>query len=112
MVVCDSIFPRTLFWFQMSIFIPIFVACAVAIFITWMFGGNITTNSITAWALLPFAFLVASYFGLKDRLFPKLTFAIGRSADQAQYARYWRNLALTSVIIGIFLKLTIDHLLK
>jgi hypothetical protein len=59
-----------------------------------------------------YGFLMAAYFGLKDRLFPKLTFAIGRSADQAQYARYWRNLAPTSVIIGIFLKLTIDHLLK
>jgi hypothetical protein len=104
--------PRSLVFFQLSIFLPIVLAAAIAAFLTWLFGGEVSQKSITAWALLPFAALTGAYFGLKDYLFPKLTFDIGRSANRIQSARYWRNILLTSIIIGIIGKLAIDRLLK
>lgn len=104
--------PRTMLVFQVSIFLPIALAAVAAVFLTWLFGGVVTQTSVTFWVLLPFAILLGVYFGLKDRIFPKLTFDIGRSADRIQSARYWRNILLTSIIIGIAGKLAIDRLLK
>jgi hypothetical protein len=105
--------PRSsLLLFQLSIFIPVVVASAAGVFVTWLFGGEIRANFISAWALLASAAFTAAYFGLKDQLFPKLTFDIGRSANRVQSARYWRNFVLTSILIGIVLKLAIDHFLK
>jgi len=85
---------------------------AAGVFVTWLFGGEIKSNSISAWALVASATFGAAYFGLRDYLFPKLTFDIGRSASRIQSARYWRNLLLTSIVIGIVLKLAIDRFLK
>jgi hypothetical protein len=55
---------------------------------------------------------IALYFGLKDQLFPRLTFNFGRSANRILFARYWRNFVLTSIFVGIFAKIGLDDLLK
>jgi hypothetical protein len=102
----------SLLLFQLPIFIPVFVASAAGVFVTWLFGGEVRANFISAWALLASAAFTAAYFGLKDQLFPKLTFDIGCSANRIQSARYWRNFVLTSILVGIVLKLAIDRFLK
>jgi hypothetical protein len=104
--------PRTMLFFQLSIFVPIIVIAVLAGLLTWLFGGEVRPNFITTWVFLPFAILLAAYFGFKDHVFPRLTFEIGRSADRIRYASYWRNFLLTSIAIGIVAKFAIDRLAK
>jgi hypothetical protein len=104
--------PRTMLLFQLSFLIPVLLALAAGLFVTWLFGGEINAKFISGWSLVASAAFVAAYFGFKDYLFPTLTFDIGRSADRIQSARYWRNLVLTSIVIGIGLKFALDRFLK
>ncbi|MHC4051512.1 hypothetical protein [Bradyrhizobium sp. 25ACV] len=99
-------------FFQLSFFVPIVIIAALSVYLTWLFGGAVTESSITGWVLVPAVVLLAGYFGLKDYVFPRLTFDIGRSADRIKMASYWRNILLTGVVIGIVIKLVIDRLLK
>jgi hypothetical protein len=102
----------SLLLFQMSIFIPLFMAMAAGVYVVWLFGGEVTTTTVSGWTLIVGAAFATVYFSLKDLLFPKLTFNFGRSANRIQYARYWRNFFLTSIVVGILAKFAIDRLLK
>jgi hypothetical protein len=104
--------PRSLLLFQLSIFVPLIVSIALGVLVAWILGGEIRKDFISVWAVVAGVAFVAAYFGLKGHLFPKLTFDIGRSANRIQSARYWRNFALTSILVGIVLKLAIDRFLK
>jgi hypothetical protein len=104
--------PRSMLLFQLSIFIPIIASIALGVLVTWLLGAEIRKDFVSGWTVVPVAAFVSAYFGLKNRLFPKLTFDIGRSASRIQSARYWRNFLLTSILVGIVLKLAIDHILK
>jgi hypothetical protein len=107
-----TFWPRSLILFQLSIFVPLILSVALGVFVTWLLGGEIRRDSVSGWAVVPAAAFVAAYFGLKNHLFPKLTFDIGRSANRIQSARYWRNFLLTSILVEIVLKLAIDRFLK
>jgi hypothetical protein len=50
----------SLLLFQLSIFIPVFVASAAGVFVTWLFGGEVRANFISAWALLASAAFTAA----------------------------------------------------
>jgi hypothetical protein len=104
--------PRSLIFFQLSFFVPILLIAALSVYLTWLFGGAVTENSITGWAGLVFVVLLAGYFGLKDYIFPRLTFDIGRSAGRIKVAHYWRTTLFTSVVVGIVIKLVVDRLIK
>jgi hypothetical protein len=95
-----------------SIYIPLIIGVALTLYLTWLLGLEVKRESISIWALAIGAGLAASYLTLKDRLFPKLTFNMGRSANLARYAGYWRNFIFSSLLVGIILKLSIDHFLK
>ncbi|MET4067519.1 hypothetical protein ABID58_002308 [Bradyrhizobium sp. S3.2.6] len=108
-----SLAPRSSFLpFFLSFLIPIVLISALSVFLTWLFGGEVTEKSTTGWVLLPLVVFLAGYFGLKDYVFPRLTFDIGRSADRIKIAGYWRNILLTGIVIGIVVKIAIDRLLK
>jgi hypothetical protein len=98
--------------FFVSIFTPIILSGVLALLLTIMLAMEVTPNRIPFETLVIYAGLMMLYYLLKGRLFPKLTFDIGRSATQIQYARYWRNFVFTSLVVGIVLKLVIDRLIK
>lgn len=108
-----SMAPRSSFLpFLLSMLVPIVLICALSVFLTWLFGGEVSAKSTTGWLFLPLTVLLAGYFGLKDYVFPRLTFDIGRSADRIKVASYWRNFLWASIAIGIVAKFAFDRLLK
>jgi hypothetical protein len=105
--------PKTRFLFLLaSMLVPVTVGIALTLYLTWLVGLKVGTESISIWALPIGVGLAMIYLTLKDRLFPKITFNIGRSANRARYAGYWRNFIFTSVLVGIVFKLSIDHFLR
>jgi hypothetical protein len=104
--------PKALPLFVVSMFSPLIIGIALALYLTWLVGLEVRRDFVSIWALVIYAGLLASYLTLKDRLFPKLSFSIGRSANRVRYAGYWRNFIFASLLVGIVLKLSIDHFLK